>query len=289
MYLALAVMLGVFGARWVLRGGRARGRRRKLALIGLVAALVLLPAAVLRWGAQVRDMADPNDLTPDWGALVVAVTGHTRWGHIWVAHVVLAIVAAIAFATVRFKHGAVRRAGWIVAGVAAVGLAMTPALSGHAAEAEQLPALVATADILHVIAGGLWLGTLGVLALLGLTRRSTTIESVTETVHAFSPLALTSAAVIAISGLVAAWSHLGELDALWTTRYGRWLLIKLAVVALVLAAGAFNWRQLTPRLAAHDPAAKPTFARAVATELTLGVLVFLVTAILVATPLPGME
>jgi copper transport protein len=284
LYLALAVVLGTFGARWVFRGARGT-RDRQVATIGLIAALALLPAALIRWIAQVRDMADPGDPTPDWRAISMAVTGHTRWGQIFIAHVLLAVVAGMAFAVAR----AGRRAGWIVAGVAALGLAITPALSGHAAEAEHLSALVVTADVLHVLAGGFWLGTLAVLACVGLTRRTTTLDSVTETVNAFSPLALSSAAVIAVSGLVAAWAHLGVLSALWTTRYGQTLLVKVAVVGLVLAAGAFNWRQLTPRLVARDPAAQPTFARAVATELTLGVLVFLVTAILVATPLPGME
>jgi copper transport protein len=283
-YLALGVVLGAFGARWVFRGGRG-ARDRQVATIGLIAALALLPAALIRWVAQVRDMADPSDPSPEWRALSMAVTGHTRWGQIFIAHVLLAILASCAFAAARAR----RRPAWIVAGVAALGLAITPALSGHAAEAEQMTALVVTADVLHVLAGGFWLGTLAVLACVGLTRRTTTIESVTETVNAFSPLALSSAAVLAVSGVVAGWAHLGVLSALWTTRYGQTLLVKLAIVGLVLAAGAFNWRQLTPRLAARDPAAQPTFARAVATELTLGVLVFLVTAILVATPLPGME
>jgi putative copper export protein len=280
-YLALAVVLGAFGALWVFRGTR----HRRVPTIGLIASLALLPAALIRWGAQVADMADPTDPSPDWRALSVAVTAHTHWGHIWIAHVALALLAAAGFAAARARH----RVGWVLAGVAALGLAVTPALSGHAAEAERLSAVVVTADVLHVIAGGLWLGTLAVMALVGLTRRTNSIDAVTETVNAFSPLALGSAALIAVSGTVAAWSHLGALSALWTTTYGRTLIVKLLVVGLVLAAGAFNWRKLTPRLAARDPAAQPTFARAVATELTLGVLVFLVTAILVATPLPGME
>jgi putative copper export protein len=280
-YLALAVVLGAFGARWVLRGTRDR----QVATIGLIAAVALLPAALIRWVAQVADMADPAEPVHDWRALSMAVTGHTHWGHILIAHVVLAIVAAVAFAAAR----AGRRVGWMVAGVMALALAATPALSGHAAEAERKVGLVVTADVLHVIGGGLWLGTLAVLAAVGLTRRTTAIESVVQTVGTFSPLALGSAALLAVSGVVASWAHLGTLSAIWTTRYGLTLCVKLGLVGLVLAAGAFNWRQLTPRLVARDPAAQPTFARAVATELTLGLLVFLVTAILVATPLPGME
>jgi putative copper export protein len=286
-FLALAVVVGAFGARWVLRSCRSDspGRVRQVATVGLVGALILLPAALVRWVAQVMMMADPADPSPDWRALSMAVTGHTMWGKILMAHVALAATAAVGFAVAR----AGRRAGWWLAAVAAIGLCMTPGLSGHAAEAEHLRGVVVVADILHVMGGGLWLGTLGVLALMGFARRTETIESVTQTVNAFSPLALTSAAVIVVSGVVAAWAHLGTLSALWTSRYGLTLVIKLGVVGLVLAAGAVNWRVLTPRLAARDPAAQPTFARAVTTELSLGTIVFLVTAILVATPLPGME
>jgi putative copper export protein len=277
-YLALAVVVGTFGARWVLRGA---GDRRRIALVGMIGAVVLLPAALVRLGAQVAEMADPSDPSPDWRALLAAVAGHTHWGHIWIAHVALAVLAAAGFAVA--MRGSF--AGWVVAGIAAVGLSMTPALGGHAAEAKQLPLLVAFADVLHVVAGGLWVGTLAVLVVLGFTRSETDLE----TVRAFSPLALGSAAVLALSGVIAAWSHLGMVSALWTTMYGRTLLIKLALVGCVLACGAYNWKRVTPRLAAGDPGGRPAFARAVAAELACGVLVFLATAILVATPLPGME
>jgi copper transport protein len=280
-FLALAVVLGTFGARWVLPAARSR----RIATVGLVAALLLLPAALVRFAAQVADMADPSEPSHDWGALCVSVTGRTHWGHIWLIHVALAIIAAAAFGLARTG----RRAGWVIAGVATFALATTPALGGHAAEAEHLRAVVVTADVLHVIGGGLWLGTLAVLAAVGITRDAMNLDEVIEAVHRFSPLALTSAAVLAASGGVAAWAHLDVLSSLWTTTYGQTLLVKLALVGLVLAAGAYNWRRLTPQLNARQPAARPTFARAVATELSLGVLVFLATAVLVAMPLPGME
>jgi copper transport protein len=280
-FVALAVVLGAFGARWALRGARDR----RIATIGLVASLLLIPAALVRLAAQVADMADPSEQSPDWRALAGAVSAHTHWGHVWIAHVVLAGIAAAAFAVARTG----RPAGWVVAGVAAFALAVTPALGGHAAEAKQLPLLVVSADVLHVIGGGVWLGTLAVLAAVGLTGETMESGDVVETVRRFSPVALGSAAIVAVSGGIAAWSHLEVLSAFWTTTYGWTLLVKLALVALVLAAGAYNWKRVTPRLVAREAAGRTVFARAVATELTLGALVFLVTAILVATPLPGME
>jgi copper transport protein len=280
-FLALAVVMGTFGARWALRGAQLR----RVATIGLVAAVLLVPAALVRLVGQVVDMADPTDQSPDWRALVAAVAGHTHWGHVWIAHVALALLAAVAFAVARRGQPI----GWAAAGVFALALCVTPALGGHAADSERLPALLVVADALHVIGGGLWLGTLAVLTAVGLTGQRMNVDEVVDTVRTFSPVALGCAAIVAVSGGVAAWVHLGVLSALWTTLYGRTLLVKLAVVGLVLAAGAYNWKRVTPRLVAHDPEGRTVFARAVAGELTLGVLVFLVTAILVATPLPGME
>jgi putative copper export protein len=69
------------------------------------------------------------------------------------------------------------------------------------------------------------------------------------------------------------------------TLYGRVLLAKLALVAVVLGAGAFNWKRQTPRMHAAEGVA--AMRRSARRELALGALVFLLTAVLVATPLPG--
>ena len=65
-------------------------------------------------------------------------------------------------------------------------------------------------------------------------------------VNAFSPLALLSVAVLLVTGAFAAWEQLGSLAALFTSRYGRTLLVKLGAVAAVAASGALNWRVLRP-------------------------------------------
>ncbi|MGH7633417.1 MAG: hypothetical protein ACRENC_06785, partial [Gemmatimonadaceae bacterium] len=57
------------------------------------------------------------------------------------------------------------------------------------------------------------------------------------------------------------------------------------LVAIVVAFGAFNWRVLRPALG--DERAALGIRRSAARELTVGLLVLIVTAVLVALPPPA--
>ena len=108
--------------------------------------------------------------------------------------------------------------------------------------------------------------------------------AVARLVSAFSPTALMFAGLAALTGVFAAWLHVGFTSALWTSDYGRLLLIKLAILAVVAAIGAYNWRRVKPALG--DAAGTKRMQRSATMELGVGVLVVIVTAILVATPPP---
>jgi putative copper export protein len=101
-------------------------------------------------------------------------------------------------------------------------------------------------------------------------------------VNAYSPWALAFAATVVVTGAASAWLHLDAPAALWSTAYGRTLLVKLALLAPVLALGAYNWRRVRPAL--HDAAGVARLRRSAAAELAIGALVLAVTAVLVATP-----
>jgi putative copper export protein len=83
---------------------------------------------------------------------------------------------------------------------------------------------------------------------------------------------------------MAAWFHLGSVGALTTSAYGRTLLVKLALLALVVATGAYNWRRVRPNLV--DGCGARRLRRSAWVELAVGAAVLAVTAVLVATPLP---
>lgn len=145
---------------------------------------------------------------------------------------------------------------------------------------------------LHLLFGGLWIGTLFVLVTAGLAvvlrdepAREQRGAIVADMVNAFSPLALTSGALLALTGGVTAWLHLGSLPALWTTRYGYTLLIKLALVAFVFGLGAWNWRRQRPTLGTERAAV--SVRRSARAELVMAGLVLLVTSVLVTLPAPA--
>ena len=143
----------------------------------------------------------------------------------------------------------------------------------------------------HELAAGLWIGTLLVMVVVGISaalrgRLSPTErgEVVTRMVHGFSPLAQLSVGLLLTFGVITAWRHLKRLDALWTTPYGTVLIVKLVLVAGVLALGAWNWRRQKPRLGTEAAAAN--LKRSALAELLLAAVVLAVTSVLVGVPSP---
>ncbi|MFI8274852.1 copper resistance CopC/CopD family protein [Streptomyces sp. NPDC085929] len=136
--------------------------------------------------------------------------------------------------------------GAVVAG----GIAATWALSEHASTGIQ-PGIAMPADILHLLAVAAWLG--GLTALLVALHKVPGIER--EAVQRFSRVAFVSVLVLAVTGIYQSWRQVGSWSALTGTSYGRLLLLKVGLVA-VLVAIAYVSRSWTGRLT-DAPAGKP--------------------------------
>ncbi|MGW0389457.1 copper resistance CopC/CopD family protein [Streptomyces sp. NPDC003042] len=144
--------------------------------------------------------------------------------------------------------------GTVVAG----GIAATWALSEHASTGLQ-PGIAMPADILHLLAVATWLG--GLAALLVALHKMPDIER--EAVQRFSKVAFVSVLVIAVTGVYQSWRQIGSWSALTGTSYGRLLLIKVGLVAVLIAI-AYLSRKWTALLAesrsletATEPAEEP--------------------------------
>jgi putative copper export protein len=144
---------------------------------------------------------------------------------------------------------------------------------------------------LHIIGGSLWIGTLAILVIVGLSvALGTSLPAdergpvVSRWVNAFSPLALSSAALLALTGVITAVRHLKYLAALWTTTYGFALDAKLFSVAAVFALGAWNWRRIKP-ICHTEPGARQ-LQRSARAELAMAAVVLLITGVLVSVPSP---
>lgn len=295
LFLALVTLLGAVALRLVvlpivaqrwpreadeLRGGIARGA----ALVGLIAAAALLVAALARlWAQSASLFGVAGALDP--GRVGQALTLQP-WAAGWWLQAAAATLALLGFALAR--RG--RVSGWALAAGAAVVAAVTPALSGHAVALSGLSWLAVPADAIHVMAAGGWLGSLFVLVVVGLPtalrldqgRRGPAAAAL---VHAFSPTALAFTATLLTTGLISAWLHLGDIPALWTTPYGRTLLLKLAIFSAVAVVGAYNFLRVRPALGEERGARRLRRSGTVELILALGVIV--VTAVLVAVPPPA--
>ena len=225
----------------------------------------------------------PDDVA---GNLLRVATG-TPWAVGWWLHVVgiLLVGGGLFF---RSKNG-VRPFGWKVIAAGALLLPIVPLLSGHG-WSDSPRALSAAATWLHVVAAGGWMGGLACLLLAGLpavrrhgTEAPADAPGIAGMVGAFSRVAQAAVALLLVTGAVKVWIHIGAVSDLWTTAWGRTLLIKDLLVAGVLALGLYNWRVVRPALA-RDP--RPgRLQRPALVELLIGVAVVGVTTFLVAQPL----
>ena len=103
------------------------------------------------------------------------------------------------------------------------------------------------------------------------------IGGVGAAIRRFSPLAMASVLVLALTGLAQANLVIGDLDALLGTGYGRTLLLKIVLFAGLFGLGALHQMALAPRLAtlrgrmgADAPAALGLIRRTLLIELGAG-------------------
>ena len=249
------------------------------ATLGIVGAVGGLLAAMLKLTRESSDMPD---------ASVTSLMFDTVWGWSLLLQIVGVVVAGIALFLVH-RGGEVKQKFWRSALVATFILAVSPALSSHAG-ASRRAVIAVPIDMMHVIVGGMWLGTLTVIVIVGISAALKTPDAVrpgarvADMINAFSPLALICGGAVVLTGIGSALIEVPTVESLWTTPYGVVLLLKLFFVGILFAAGAWNWRRMKPRLTG-DNAIAPLRSSA-SLELMLAVAVLAVTAILVALELP---
>jgi copper transport protein len=248
----------------------------RAAILGFAASIVVIGSGLSRMFLELAMMR----AMPGMQAMSLSdMAMHTHWGFAFRLSLVAAVVAMIAFA---FAARPLRGA-WAIAGLAALVLALTPALGGHAAATPKFRSLLIVADYLHVIAGATWLGSLFAIMVVGVPLAAISPDdrrwaSIATLVNSFSPLALASVAAVVISGLLSSWVHLDSFSDFWQTTYGQVLGVKLALVALTIGVGAYNFRVVQPRLTSNAGIGR--LSRSATIELGTGLLVLLVTGFL---------
>ncbi len=176
-------------------------------------ALVALPALLLAGAVALAGKGSQFPLRQ--------VLLSTDWGHAILARE-LAIVAVLGALALRRPR---------IALALLMPVALAEAASGHAASLDIAATLAIAA---HILAAGVWVGGLIVLALVlpGLERRD-----VLDSLRLFGRLAAASVAIVVVTGLYSAGRQVASLDALLSTTYG-WSLV--AKIGLLVATGALG-------------------------------------------------
>jgi putative copper export protein len=247
--------------------------------VAAAAAALLIGAHLLRAWGQVRSFLDPGEpLTWDAAGPVLLATG---WGRGWQLQLLVAL-ASLPVALLARRRPAT---GLALLGTTSLAVAAVSPLTGHAVEHPWGRSLGIGLHAVHLIGGGVWLGTLLTMVLAGL--RPATLgdaPAVARMVAVFSPVALCGAALAVVAGTLLALAYVGDVSSLVGTTYGRTLLSKLGLLGVTMAFGAWNWRRVRPRLGSGS--ATLSLTRSASIELLIGLLLVAATAILVALPAP---
>ncbi len=222
--------------------GRATRLITVATVVGLAATLLAIPLeGATAAGTTFWQALDPSDLS----AVI-----ETRFGRV----MLIRAGAWIAFGLI--VAAALRGPGrnLFVPGAIALGvLAITPALSGHAATQDPSWVLV-PADAIHVLAVSVWAGGLVMLiwalpAATGRLAAERRTDLLVATLTRFSPLALASVIALAATGTLQTLLELDRLGDLFDTAFGRAVLIKVGLLIVLTGLGWANRHRLIPALA----------------------------------------
>lgn len=211
--------------------------------------------------------------------------------------------ALLAVLPISFWPRAMPRVRWVaLASLGAVALGSL-AWTGHGA-ADDGPGgpVHLAADIVHLLAAGVWIGALaGLLILLwraraGSNNRQERIALAHRALAGFGTVGAICVGLIILTGLVNSWFlvGVGNISSLAGSLYGRLLILKLVLFAGMLGLAGLNRFRLTPAVEAslgdgNAAAAMRSIGRSVAFEFSLAFVVLALVAWLgtLASPAAG--
>ncbi|TVP80261.1 MAG: hypothetical protein EA352_00205, partial [Gemmatimonadales bacterium] len=279
---------------------------RRSGLVALLAAVLLLPALLLRLWTQVREFRDP--FVP-FSEDLAFILRDTFWGTAWTGQLALALLLPPLFLLVvrgagSSPPGSGRRPAdlaegesplaewpgpWLATGAGVALLALGLSLQSHAMSMSPAARpLGLTLDWAHQMAAGAWVGT--IVMVLAASPAPTDPGGPPRSrllalqFQAFRPLAMVAVALMVFAGTILASGHMAGPADLWTTEWGRTLSAKVAVALAAVGVGAWNAQRGVPGLVRTGRSAP--LSRAVALELGLALLVLVLTALQVTPPQP---
>ena len=236
--------------------------------------------------AAVRLVSHGTTLSGSASALSIGDLGDLLTGSTFGRGWLLQVAAAI---TLLFVLRSTTVARWQVLAVVAVALAISASLLGHPAAVADVPILAVGLDAVHVLAAGGWAGAILVMSVAAVPQvvrgpADQCLPVARTVLRAFTPLALTCAAVLVVTGAASAWLQLRDIGLILGSEYGLVLLRKVVIVLLIAVLGAYHWRVAQPALDTERSVAR--LRTSLALDIALVLLVLVLTAILTGTAPP---
>jgi copper transport protein len=273
-FLALALAIGALGFRLIVLRGIAvpPAVEKRLLLLAGIGAAGVLEVGIAAFLLRCEDVLQLpfgkflyGDLSP--------ISGGTRYGKTFVA-VTLGFALVVAFIYLAWL---LERPRLLVPALAlSVTFAGGLSLSGHDALDPGSSWKSELADWVHLSAVSLWIG--GLVALAVIWRVASPVRR--ELFMRFSRLATVLVALVLAAGTYLAIVRLPQLHDLWRYGYGQVLLVKLSLVAVVLAWGAAHRFLVRPAIAEAGDGFLARVGRSLTGELTVGIAVLLAAAVL---------
>lgn len=272
-------------ARWLGSGDFYEIEHRLFRLAAWSIAAALLSALLWFW-LEVASMSGLPLKSAFAATAWRTVLFETQFGRVWQLRLGV-IAAAFALVATGLAEVKARRTLISVLWLLSVVFLVSLAWISHAAAASVSP-LGLLGDMLHLCAVGGWIGGLVPLTIfLARVRAPFSLgETVARVLHRFSTLSLCCVSVLVVSGISNGWLLVGSVYALFTTPYGRLLLFKLTLFAILIGFGTRNRFLVKAKLlkAPACPDLLPQLRRNVLCEICLGVAVVAIVACLGVTP-----
>jgi putative copper export protein/methionine-rich copper-binding protein CopC len=154
--------------------------------------------------------------------------------------------------------------------LSAIALMYTFTISGHADLVDK-ESVAKVAILLHNIAGGLWLGSLAIVA-NSFRYIKNNNEIKIAVIAGFSKVATASLFILLPAGIALSWSMFNSFAEIFTTEYGQKLLLKIGFVTLLLLVGAYNHFLLVPKMIKDEDTTKIVRSMKIESFGLLGVL-----------------
>ncbi|WGD56324.1 copper homeostasis membrane protein CopD [Bradyrhizobium sp. CB1650] len=245
----------------------------RVSWLGLGVALISGAIWLLLQAASMSGMPLDQAMSAD---VLPTVINETQFGQVTTLRAGLAVCLAACL-----TYHRVTIARWL-GFAAAIAFAASLAWTGHAAStAGEAGYLHLAADALHLTATAAWIGGLASLILfLGATYQGKAVPLIRDVVGRFSIMGMVSVLTLLVTGFINAAILVGSMHALIVTEYGRLLLLKLVLVALMLILALINRLVLTPRLTPFGNGALRRLTRNSTIELALGLAILAIVGVL---------